>query len=161
MGKEKVKIYLAGCEGYYINNFPDYKYYLDWRQEADFWLNNNSNDNVTIINPCDYYDYKANYHKSEAEVRRFLLNKVRHSDIVLVNLDHIKDSAGTMNEIFVANELNIPVIGFYEFSNKDTFLCDNRYLEEPWIMDACHRIEDSESTALLDAMIYIRDYYLF
>ena len=154
----KTKVYLAGCEGWYHNNLPDNTYYLEWRKEVEEWCSQFT-ENIKVINPCRYYDYKENYHKSEAEVRRFDLHMVRNCDVVLVNLDHIKDSVGTLNEIFVANELGIPVIGFYEFKNDEIEWTDDRYKNEPWIVDVCHRIEDDETSALLDALMYIRRYY--
>ena len=79
--------------------------------------------------------------------------------MVLVNLDHIKDSVGTLNEIFCADENRIPIIGFYEFNgeNKNEW-ADDRYKAEPWILDACHRIEDEED-ALINALTYIENYF--
>lgn len=157
--KDRVKIYLAGCESWYVNNCISNKYYIKWRKDVEDWFEEYT-DNATVINPSKYYDYGESYHKSEAEVRRFDLHKVRNCDVVLVNLDHIKDSVGTMNEIFCAYEHNIPIIGFYEFGDGDTTWADDRYLAEPWIVDTCHRIEDDETTAMRDSLVYIRDYYL-
>jgi hypothetical protein len=65
-----------------------------------------------------------------------------------------------MDEIFVADELGIPIIGFYEFTDDNSSKHDNRYLNEPWIIDACQRIEDDETSALEDALFYILNYYL-
>lgn len=155
----KINVYLAGCEGWYVKNSIGNNYYIEWRKEAEDWFEKYA-DNVNAINPCKYYDYMKNCHRSEEEVRRFDLHKVRKSEVVLVNLDHIKDSVGTMNEIFCAYEHGIPVIGFYEFSAGETSWADNRYKTEPWIIDTCHRIEDDETSALIDALTYIKDYYL-
>lgn len=155
---KEIEVYLAGCEGWYHNNIPNNKYYTEWRETVEEWFEKYA-DNVKVINPCKYYDYKENYHKTEREVRRFDLHKVRNCSVVLVNLDHIKDSVGTLNEIFCADEHGIPIIGFYEFDNSDISWVDDRYKLEPWIIDACHRIEEDEVSALIDALMYIKNYY--
>lgn len=153
-----IYVYLAGCEGWYHNNLSNNCYCIEWRKAVEEWCEKFSC-NIKPINPCNYYDYKENNHKSESEVRRYDLHRVRNCDVVLVNLDHIKDSVGTMNEIFCANEHDIPVIGFYEFNGESTSWADDKYKREPWIIDACHRIEDDETSSLVDALVYIRDYY--
>lgn len=158
MKKDVISVYLAGCEGWYHNNLPNNHYYTEWRLAVEEWCEKFA-DNIRVINPCRYYDYKDNCHKSDSEIRRYDLHRVRSCDVVLANLDHIKDSTGTMNEIFVADENRIPVIGFYEFNDEGTSWADNRYKKEPWIIDACHRIEDDETSALIDALTYIRNYY--
>ena len=151
-------LYLACCEGWYENNIPGEYYYKRWRRESEKYFKYYS-DGIYVINPCDYYDYKEKYHKSEQEIRRFDLHKVRNCDVVLVNLDHIKDSVGTLNEIFCADENRIPIIGFYEFNGENNNKwADDRYKTEPWILDACHRIEDEED-ALINALTYIENYF--
>lgn len=157
MANNKLCIYLAGCETWYHKNGSCY--YEEWRDAVEQWFEKYCDD-VTIVNPCNYYGFDEKHHKTDAEIRRFDLHKVRHSDIVLVNLDRITDSVGTMNEIFVADEHNIPVIGFYEFNNDESDFHSDRYKEESWILDSCHRIEDDETTAMFDACAYIRDYYV-
>ena len=155
---KEIDIYLAGCEGWYYNNLPSNYYYIEWRKAVEEWCKKHTC-NINVINPCKYYDYSKNYHKSETEVRRYDLHRVRKCDVVLVNLDHIKDSVGTMNEIFCAYEHDVPVVGFYEFNGECPVWADDRYKTEPWIIDACHRIEDDETSALVDSLIYIKDYY--
>lgn len=96
-----IYVYLAGCEGWYHNNTPNNNYYNNWRIEVEDWCGKYADNNINVINPCRYYDYNDKNHKSESEVRKYDLHRVRNCDVVLVNLDHIKDSVGTMNEIFL------------------------------------------------------------
>ena len=152
----KCNVYLAGAERWYINN-TTMDYHIAWRRSVEEWIRR-FGDNMEAINPSNYYKYNENFHKSEQEVRRFFLHKISKCDVLLVNLDHIKDSVNTLNEVFFAESHNIPVIGFYEWGDDDGY-GDNRYKTEPWILDACHRIESNETSALIDALIYIRNYY--
>ena len=156
MKNNKLLVYLAGCETWYYKN--DNRYFEEWRETVEAWFKAFCED-VVIINPCNYYSFDEKLHKTDAEIRRFDLHKVRCSDVVLVNLDHITDSVGTLNEIFLADELGIPVIGFYEFNGEHDMFHNDKYKEESWILDACHRIENDETTAMFDACAYIRDYY--
>ena len=155
---KEISVYLAGCEGWYYNNLPSNNYYSEWRKAVEEWCEKFAC-NINVINPCNYYDYKDNYHKSEIEIKRYDLHRVRNCDVVLVNLDHIKDSVGTLREMFCAEENNIPIIGFYEFNGESTSWADDRYKTEPWLLDACLRIEDDETSSLLDALAYIRNYF--
>lgn len=153
----KCNVYLSGVDGCYIKN-TTMNYPITWRKLVEEWINKYG-DNMKAINPYNYYKCKDNFHKIEEEVRHFLLYKISKCDVLLVNLDHIKDSINTLNEIFFATAYNIPVIGFYEWGDDNECHGDDRYKTEPWILDACHRIETNETTALTDALIYIRNYF--
>lgn len=157
MANNKLLIYLAGCEKWYYEHGSNY--FEEWRKEVEEWFRKYTDD-VVVINPCNYYSFGEKHHKSDAEIRKFDLHKVRCSDVVLVNLDHMTDSVGSMNEVFIADELNIPVVGFYEFNGDDDKFHNDNYKKESWILDAILRIEDDETTSMIDACNYIKNYFV-
>lgn len=66
-----------------------------------------------FFNPVFYYNFEDQNYKSEREVMEFDLNRLRKSDLVIVNFNRT-DSLGTAMELAVANELRIPVVGLNE-----------------------------------------------
>ncbi len=100
---------------------------------------------VYVINPVDYYNFQEKQHKSEREVMEFDLYKVRHSDLIIVNFNDPK-SLGTVAELAVAHEHQIPIIGLNENKNE----------LHPWCTELCNRIFDN-----MDEMLsYITEFYL-
>lgn len=100
---------------------------------------------VCCVNPNDYYNFQIIKHKSEHEVKEFDLFKLRHSDLVLVNLENINTSIGTAMELQVAHDNNIPIVAFGDIINI-----------HPWIVDTIWRTENN----LEDACQYVVDYFL-
>lgn len=101
-----------------------------------------------VVNPNDFYNFKATTHKSEREVMQYDLNHVRNSDIIVVNLDGINTSIGTAMELYAAAQLNIPVLAWgtsEEWENT-----------HPWLKECISRVE-SDTDDLCD---YIFEYYL-
>ena len=114
-----------------------------WRLKATEFLEENFN----VFNPCIYYNFSMSpLSYTEEEVKQFDLWNLKHSDIVLVNLDY-PDSIGTAIELHMAHdEWEIPVIGY---GGKDLWI-------HPWmklcITKRCDMLED--------AVNYINGYYL-
>lgn len=108
---------------------------------------------VLFIHPPMFYQYGANYHKSEREVKEWDTTQVLSCDIVIVNTDHVSDSTGTHYELAmcdVANRLanrHIFVIGIGDTEPKDL---------HPWIAESIMRYEKD----FQDAAEYIADYLL-
>ena len=100
---------------------------------------------VEAIDPTDYYNFKEPKHKSEKEVRNFDLHKLRRSDLVIVNFNS-PNSIGTAQELAVAYEHRIPVIGLNEKN------CELH----PWLVECCERIFDD----IEDLIEYVQDFYL-
>ena len=85
-----------------------YNEYTHWREEATHKLLDHG---IKVIDPAKNFNFnmsKSEY--SEAEVRDFDLCGIENCDVVLVNLAH--DSIGTAIEIFRAQQLHKPVIGY-------------------------------------------------
>lgn len=99
---------------------------------------------VTAINPNDYYNFKEVIHKSEKEILRYDLHRVRTSNMILVNLTG--DSIGTAMELQHAFDNHIPIIGYKE---------DKTDLH-PWLEYVCDRVFDN----LEEVVDYVNDYYL-
>lgn len=142
-----VKIYLAGAMEAYAGTDEAEK----WRKEVEDYFKNDSR--VHLINPLDYYNYSGQYHKSDREVFRFDLRLVRQSDILLVNLNDIRESIGTCIECYEAYKSNIPVIGFIDDVFDESDIPD---LIHPWINCCVDRVE----IGMDNALEYIGDYYL-
>lgn len=100
--------------------------------------------NVRVINPTDYYNFENIRHKSEEEVMDYDLDHVKSSDILIINLDKVQTSPGTIVEIHAAWELGIPVLAF---GNSDTL--------HPWIKRMIRRTDDT----LEELVDYIKEFY--
>lgn len=116
-----------------------------WRLTAKEWLEKlECHYHVTAINPNDYYNFLSKTYKTEKEINRFDLHKVRTSDLILANLNG--SSNGTAMEIQHAYDNGIPVISY-----KD----DGEFLH-PWLEFESDRVCDN----LKEALEFIKNYYL-
>ena len=95
---KEFKCYLAGgMSGLNIDE------QTQWRSTCKEWLlKQETNYNITVINPCDYFNLFEKRHQSEHEVKNYDLNHVRTSNLILVNFNAPK-SQGTSIEIFLAS----------------------------------------------------------
>ncbi len=138
------KIYLAGGMGN-----------LSW-EEQTVWrslvvdtltLKNKTNDYkyvLDIINPPDYYNFINKQHDSELEVMKYDLRHVKTSNLIIVNFND-PNSIGTAQELGVAYDRNIPIIGIN--SNQDL---------HPWLICCCDKMFKNVE----DCVKYIIDFYL-
>lgn len=137
---DTIKIYLAGgCK-----NEEDEG--MGWRQKAVQMFKTateDKEDNVRVINPVDYFSYSEQKHQSDSQVKSYYMDQIRHSRVVLVNLNRSDVSCGTCMECQFAKDNNIPIIGFGT---------DNIY---PWLLVDCQVV----FTSMLQAIDYIVDYY--
>ena len=82
--------------------------------------------------------------------------EIMESNIILVNLDNIKHSVETYDEIFYAYLHNKPIIGFFEhISTNEKGL---KSFIHPWKYIQIDRIETGYN-ALTNACDYIKNYY--
>lgn len=144
-------IYLIGAMQIYGEKSEEAK---EWRDKVKEYFSEYSL-NFDCIAPTDYYEYGSDYHKSNREVMRFDLRKVREADIMLVNLKNIRQSIGSCDEIFYAYMLGKPIIGFIENNFGIEELTG--YIHE-WKYEQIDRIETGED-ALNKACQYIKEYY--
>lgn len=122
----EVKFYMAGgMGGLTIIQQMEWRNYIEDRIKHD----NRYDKPVYFFQPPYYYQPNGEYHKSEKEAREFDLNRLRHSDIVIVNFN-VPNSIGTAQELAVAYEHRIPVIGLNEDKNE----------LHPWLYECCTRI---------------------
>ena len=142
-----MKIYLAGkMSGLTFEEMSE------WRNETLVKLYNAAKFNgakINVIHPVMYYNFVEKRHQSEIEVEEFDLAHVISSDIIIVNLDGLSSSIGTIIELHDAHyHHRIPVIAF---GNKGLY--DNLH---PWVKNDITRVEDN----IDDVVAYIRDFYL-
>lgn len=143
-------IYTAGAMEAYANTDKA----EEWRNDVKEFFEKCA-DNIKVVNPTDYYAYGKNYHKSNVEVFRFDLRKVKSSDIVLVNLNDIRNSIGTCIEVYEAHKSDIPVIGFLDEEISEEKMIK---LIHPWIYCCVDRIETGKDS-MKKACKYIKEYY--
>ena len=140
------QIYLCGGMGKFgKNNFEKSN---TWRIYCKNTLENCECDyNVKAINPNDYFNFAEDppRYVNQREVMELDLNKLKKSDLVIVNFNDIY-SLGSMAELASAYDRHIPIIGFD---------IDNQELH-PWQIEMCNRIFNN-----IDEMLdYVEDYYL-
>lgn len=102
---------------------------------------------VRVVNPNDFFNFRDEppRYKTQAEVMRLDLHKLRNSDLVIANFNDMY-SLGSMSEISIAYDRGIPVIG----------LDLNKHKLHPWQQCMCERIFDN-----IDEMLdYVEDFYL-
>lgn len=118
-----------------------------WRMDIKHCLE--FNDGVQVINPCDYYNFENPTHKSEREIMDFDLMHVISSDLIIVNVEGLNGSVGSIIEIYEARfNHKIPIIAF---GSRTTY--ENLH---PWIKECISRYEES-----MDAAVdYVCNYYL-
>ena len=139
-------VYLCGGMGKFgKENFDEGN---KWREYCKKALENyECNYSVTAINPNNYFNFvdEPPQYKSQSEVMRLDLHKLRNSNLVIANFNDMY-SLGSMSEIAIAYDRGIPVIGL----NKE-----NQSLH-PWQVCMCERIFND-----IDEMLdYIEDFYL-
>lgn len=107
------------------------------------------------ISPVDYYSFGSNIAKNSTEIMRFDLRKVKEADVILVNLNDIRKSLGTSDEILYAYLLGKPVIGFIDDDIEGEELANKIHT---WKYTQIDRIETG-SDSMLKACEYIKNYY--
>ena len=143
----RYNIYLAGgISKFGRENFDEGN---DWRIYIKKKLESIDCDyKVHCINPNDYHSFlNNNTYDSQGEIMEFDLDKVRKSDLIILNFNDI-NSLGTMAEQTVAYERRTPVIGLCKESDKDKL--------HPWQIKMSHKIFNN----IYDLIIYVIDYYL-
>lgn len=139
-------IYTAGGMGKFgKKNFDEAN---GWRKYCKQMLETcMSNYKVTVVNPNDYFNFVDDppQYKSQDEVMCLDLNKLRNSDLVIVNYNDMY-SLGSMSEVAIAYDRRIPIIGLNK-EGQDL---------HPWQVCMTERIFED-----IDEMLdYIKDFYL-
>ncbi len=148
----KFKIFLSG--GITGLNNEDCKKWREYIVEYfSCWCFNKAD--CIIVNQMNHFN--PNEETSdllEKEAMRYNLHHLRTSNIVIVNLNKL-ESIGTAQELMLAYELRIPIIGFIKADKKDKI--------HPWIQMEVTKLftytKDIEN-ALVDCMDYVYNYYL-
>lgn len=136
-----VKIYLSGGM-----SGLSWDAQMAWRNDIKDYCKENGRKASEIYSPPRFYTVDGNESKTEREEFEYHLNRLRHSDVVVVNFNSPK-SIGTAMEVMLAKELRIPVIGILE--NKNIEL-------HPWLTECVTRMCDSVD----EANEHICKYYL-
>lgn len=138
------QIYLAGKMGGLT-----YEEYTGWRKDCRKLITSNffseGTYDVHVLDPSIVYNFENPTHKTEKEIMRYELREVKKSAVVLVNLDGIDTSTGTIMEVLHAFENDVPVIGV-----------GNTDIVHPWIVECLDRVEET----FKEAIDYIWKYYM-
>lgn len=146
----KFKIFLSG--GITGLNNEDCKKWRDYITERFRYY---CIPDFVIVNQMNHFNPNEETSDSlEKEAMRYNLHHLRTSNIVIVNLNKL-ESIGTAQELMLAYELHIPIIGFIKADKKDKI--------HPWIQTEVTKLftytNDIEN-ALVDCMDYVYNYYL-
>lgn len=141
------KIYLAGAMEAYKDNDKA----KEWREKVKEYFEMYSA-TFQCVSPVDYYSFRDNISKTNAEIMRFDLRKVKESDIILVNLNDIRKSIGTTDEILYAYLLGKPIIGFIDDDIEGEELANKIHT---WKYEQIDRIETGK-----DSMVHACDYIM-
>ena len=103
---------------------------------------------VKVINPNNYFNFKEEppTYKTQREIMEFDLNRVRNSDLIIVNFNDVY-SLGTMAELAIAYENKIPIVGLN---------ADEKQKLHPWQIEMTNRIFDNINKMLE----YVKNIYL-
>lgn len=137
------KIYLAGAIGCFgkerFNEGNNWRVHIKRELESA-----DSIYRVICDNPNDYYNFLNKEHKSELEIQKFDLDKVRQANLIIVNFNAY--SIGTSKELAVANEYRKHVIGLNE----------NGLELHSWDVNDCIRIFDN----MHEMLDHVKKFYL-
>lgn len=145
---ETLNIYLAGfMQKFGKKDFDESNYWRVHIKQELITLDHGKK--VRVCNPNDYYSFYDNSprYSTMREVMEFDLNKVRNSDLIIVNFNDLK-SLDTMAELAIAYEHRIPVLG----------LCteESYSMLHPWQKEMSNRIFGD-----IDELIeYVIEYYV-
>jgi len=138
-----IRVYLAGpC-------FFEEDEGKGWRSKAEQMLKTATADKdikIKVINPTDFFTYSEAQHQSDTQVKKYYMDQILHSRLILCNLDRTRTSPGTAEELQYAVDHDIPIISFETG--------DEVY---PWLK------VDSQCVfgSMLQAIDYIVDYYCY
>jgi len=140
-----VSIFLSGAMG----DLP-YEEQIKWRNRVELAITNSEyelKNKPVFFSPPNYFSssFPEDY-KTEKEVMNFDLRHLKDADIIVVNLDNVANSIGTIFELATAYELRKPIIAL----NK------NGEIFHPWIEECC----DRQCKTLRELVDYICKYYL-
>jgi len=107
------KIYLCGkCTGLSFEEMNG------WRDKFSNYFIENNTEFFTpkIFNPCkafgqEWYERELTF-SEKLKIKNFDLIALKASNILVVNCNKINSSVGSIYEIAVAKELQIPIVGF-------------------------------------------------
>lgn len=144
------KIYLAGrMSGLKLEEA------LEWRNRFIHEYCKHCESIPDIFNPPMYYNYSMDEDSyTDMEAFRFDLRRLKHSDLVIVNLDGAQESVGTCQELMAAYLNDIPVLAFHESANREDVLEHTH----PWLLEEIDRIFTGDM-AIKQMASYVYSYY--
>lgn len=82
---------------------------MRWRERIEYYVEHYCPINAfnpTFIHPPVYYNYEENLQKTEREIFEWEISQTIDSDIVVLNIDGVKDSIGTHMELGAISAAN-------------------------------------------------------
>lgn len=117
---------------------------LKWRTYVKHTIEEDSD--VRVINP--HIDYSS---FSDQEARDWDLYWLKKSFLVVVNFNDVR-SIGTAQEVAIAKEYGIPVIGLVDVNLVAQL--------HPWLKTCCTKLFVDSGSGLDDLIEYINNYYI-
>lgn len=123
------------------------KEYSEWREKIQdrFYM---MDEHYRCFNPAKHFSFE-DVEKgiiTDKQAMDIDLYKLRRSDLMVVDFRHGSDSLGTMAEIGIAYDHQIPILG----------ICENVQNLHPWIVSMCNKFFENE----YDLVFYAAEHYL-
>lgn len=144
------KIYLCGAMA--AKNYEDA---MSWRKEATDYAEIYIPVENAVFNPMLYFNYEMDQDDfSDKECFRYEKRMLPECGVLLVNLEDIEKSVGSIHEIAWAFDHDIPIIAFHRvYTDEQVFS-----KVHPWILEEVDRFFTGENS-IDEAVSYISSYY--
>lgn len=102
-------IYLSGSLSY-LHKIGKFEKATEWRNQIEYWAKDN---NIKTFNPADTFEKDIISNRSSNMIVDQNIYFLYKCDMMIVNLNHILQSPGTMFEMFYFKQKFKPVVAFF------------------------------------------------
>ena len=112
-------------------------------------------DNPSIFDPTKYFNYDMDLSEfTDKELMDYEFRMLNKSSILVLNLEYINKSVGTIQELAVAHNNGIPVVAFHRHKS----VTELKAKLHPWIIEQCDKIFTG-NLAISNTADYVATFY--
>ena len=140
-----INVYLSGCMSHHYKNEKPNLAEI-WRDDAE---ENLFKYDYKIFNPCANYKQNRQYDSKSMIYQK--ITYLEKCDVIIVNLDYLEKSVGTMFDLFWAYFNHKPVVAFCDTDIVNEELINQQYIKEAitvrfdTLYEACEYIKNMYS----------------